>query len=417
MSDSFLKTRALSAPSFGDQGRKRMEQGRRSGGNRQFPAGQFDRFFPGETPIWINVSPYSLYLQKIYDRNEKQVVDTETTWYESRKHYVPRNKGRKDNKGKRIDTDFLCSCGPFRTDPCWGCSVRANHFAMLDAVEAEKGVRPDKESPVGWSSQFSLAITIMEKIYEVPARNNDGSIRKAKSSGQIIYNYVPHPLAMVKHEGEDLNQFKHKFGHRVHWTMGTEHLDQLISYDAKLKNSCKHCASNLFCAKMICPGCETGTDIEMVSDADGSLSMARKIARTCTSCGEKGPFVPYLVCGECQREGIGDAIEGRLTTFDLRLKREKIGDTNKSNLVVVAIRMPGVKNNLEDHKKVMEMIENPLDLASIFAPTGLDRQKFILGEELTRGLSPKPPKKEASAADEETESYAQDQGTNDEVTW
>lgn len=395
---------ALGSPRLGDQGRRRMEQNKRSGGGSKFAEGQFDRFFPGETPIWINISPYSSYTQEIWDRQLKAVIEVTTTWYETQKHFVPRNKGRTDRNGKRIDTDFICSCGAHKDKPCWGCAIRTNHFKMLDKIEEEKGFRPDKPAPISRAPQFSLAITVMEKIYAVPLREKDGSLKKRKGNGQVIYRYTPAPYAELKMDDEDLSTFKYQFGHRMHWTMGSEELSMLIEADDKMKNHCGNCASKLFATHMICPGCETATALpHPVSDID--LTQARQKLRTCSACGEKGPFMPKVECAEC-----GDAVEGRLTSFDIRITRKKVAE-NKYVTEIVAIRVPGVPGNKEDHERAMSLIESPLNLAEIFATTPLDRQKYICGDELTRGLTPAPAKKDGEESAEEpgdTESYGGD---------
>lgn len=380
-----MKTRsagALGAPRLGDQGRRRMEANKRGGGGGKIAEGQFDRFFPGVTPIWVNISPYAMYEQEIWDRQQKEVVLTKTTWFETQKHYVARNKGRVDRNGKRVDTEFVCSCGPYRKSPCWGCAIRSNHFAMMDAIEAEKGFRPDKEAPISRMSQFSLAITVMEKIYAIPLRNKDGTIRKSKANGAIIYRYMPAPIAEARDDIEEseLASFKYQFGHRMHWTMGPQELGVLIEADDKMKNHCANCAEKLFATRMICPDCDTRVDLgSAVQDID--LTQARNKVRTCTACGSKGTFVPEIQCAEC-----GEAVEGRLTSFDIRITRKKVND--KYITEIVAIRVPGVPGNKADHDRAMELIQNPLNLAAIFAPTSLDRQKFICGDELTKGLKP-----------------------------
>lgn len=406
-----MKTRsagALGAPRLGDQGRRRQEANKRGGGSGKIAVGQFDRFYPGETPIWINISPFALYQQEIYDRKEKAVVQTETTWYETQKHYIPRNKNRTHN-GKRVDADFICSAGPYRKHPCWGCAIRSNHYAKLDKIEQEKGVRPDTKAPISSMPQFSLGITVMEKIFAIPLRDSGGMVKKSKATGQILYRYVPAPFAEARADDiAELAQFKYQFGHRMHWTMGPEELGVLIESDDKMKNHCANCANLLFATHVICPGCETVHPIgKTVSGVD--LTMERNKNRSCGACGEKGAFVPKVECAEC-----GNGVEGRLTSFDIRITRKKTG--TKYLTEIVAIRVPGVPGNAEDHKRAMELIENPLNLAEIFVPKSLDTQKFLCGEELTKGLRPDlAVKKDDDAPDEggDTESYA-DEGGGDE---
>jgi hypothetical protein len=401
--NTFMKTRSGSFGGprrMGDQGRARVDSGKRAGGDRKFPDGQYDYFYPGEVPTWINISAFASFIQEIYDRKEKEVIEVETTWFESQKHYIPRNKNRYE-QGKKVQSDFICSSGPYKKEACWGCAVRTNHYAKLDAIEAEKGIRPNDEAPVSRMSQFSLAITVMEKIYAVPSKNKDGTVKKAKTSGKIIYNYIPAPKVFARGEAteDEMNSYNSVFGHRMHWTLGQRDLTFLIEADDKLRNNCGNCADQLFATSMICPGCETQVSLPAaVTGAD--LQMERQKIRSCAACGERAPFMPAVQCGGC-----GVAVEGRLTNFDLRITRKKVG--NEYITEIVSIRIPGHKDP-EINSRIKELIAAPLDLASIFAPTPLDRQKYLLGQELTKGVKPTDAIKRADGdADEtDTESYA-----------
>jgi len=374
-----MKTRSAGAlgPRLGEQARRRVVP--RNNEKRTIPEGQFDRFFPNEVPLWINLSPCSGYEQEVYDRAEKAVIKVETTWFESQKHYVARNKGRVDKYNKRLETEFICSCGAYQEAPCYGCAIRKNHYDAMDTIQAEKGIRPDKEAPISRMSQFSFAITVAEKILAIPLRDAKGDIRKMKGTNNTIYRYVPYPVASQTMTDSEMAVFTSAYGHKMHWTLGPQDLSVLVEADDKMRNSCGNCADPLFSAAMVCPGCENVTALpEMVSGVD--LTQARNKIRNCEHCHERGPFVPVMQCGGC-----GVAVEGRLTSFDIRITRKKVGDKYLTD--ILAIRIPGSKN-AEDNARFKHLTENPLHLEDIFAPTPLERQKYICGTDLTHGIRP-----------------------------
>lgn len=392
----------------------RMSDQRRRGGDshgkkaRTQIKGMYDRFHPNEIPTWIQISPYSEYHQEVYDRDERAVVAKVTTWYEYNNHYLARNKNKTDRQGRRLETDMICSTGPHRSLPCYPCSERIRLFKELDAIEEKKGVRPDKKPVVSRSSRFGLAVTIKEWIYAIPLRDKKtGLVRKSKATGEIIYRYEPGPRAEANSADDDLHEYSRAFGHNAHWSMGTEDLDSLLSFDEKLKNRCGNCTSDLFATRTICPGCEI--PIEIGKEVHGiDLELERKKARSCRHCGEKGPFVPELQCAEC-----GDAAEGSLLAFDLRITRVKINDTTYKT-DIVEIRLPGAGLAEEDNARAIELVQNPLDLSGIYAPTSLDQQKYIMGE-LAQNLDPSLcVKRDTEETNTETESYTED-SANDPI--
>lgn len=387
---------------FAAQGRDRLgKPGGGGGGGTRMVEGRFEAFYPRDVPCWINISPYSSYTYPIWDRDLGEIREVTTTWFEYRKHFVPRNRNRTNQKGKAMPKDFICSCGVDRSQPCWGCAVRNAFYKKLDAIEAKSGIRPKDEAPVSASNQFALGITIAERIYVMPVRDSNGSVRKTKN-GDAIFRHIPAPFAEENSEVSELAEFGQVFGHRAHWSLGREHLEQLLSADDRLKSHCGNCAGQLMATHMICPSCETEIKLpEAVKGVD--LDKARAKMRTCPACHEKTTFVPKYACPDC-----GDPKEGSLLSFDIRVMKEAVGD-NKSVIHIVGVRMPGSPNP-EIQQRLDELTQNPLKLDAIFAPTDLKYQKIVLGDGLTKDLSPVLKRKEE---EEETESYAGDSEDDD----
>ncbi len=365
MTDSFMKLRGKGSfgGRFGNQAGKRRKtaSGKGSEGKRtRFPDGKYESWWPTEIAIWINISPFQLFEQEVYDRDEKEVIDVVTTWWEYNSHWIP-SKRRK----------FVCSTGAHRTEPCYGCARRQQHWDRLDAIEEEKGYRPDDKPDVGRSTNFALGITIMEKIYSIPKRDDRGKIRKTKNN-KIIYSHLAAPLVDddVLESGVD---FPQKFGHRAHWSLGVEHRDQLLEEDEKLLGFCGNCAGEMLATGRICPDCETSVEFDSPIRGE-DLIQARNKRFHCRACQYKGNWVIQYACPDC-----GNPKEGGLTKFDIRVKKVRSGE--KSVIKIVEIRVP------TQDEEVQKLIQNPLKVDEIFAPDDLKFQKLLLGDKV-QGLDP-----------------------------
>lgn len=368
MTDSFLKLRGRG--SFGRRYATKHGKGpgakTKAGGKRnRFPDGQFESWWPTKVGIWINISPFQEFTQEVYDRDSKEVVEVTTTWWEYNSHWIPARKRK-----------FVCSSGAHRTNPCYGEAIRQSHWDMLDKTQKEKGFRPDKAPPVGRALNFALGITIMEEIYSIPLTNKDGSFRKSKN-GTTIHKHLAAPLVEIDKDeidGDEGVSTPTKFGHRAHWSLGSTHLDQLTEWDEELRSRCGHCAGHLLATHVVCPDCETQKKFPKPVGGE-DLLQARNRAHKCKACGYKGAMVPIYACPDC-----GDAKEGGLTQFDLRIKKVMTGEKS-SVLKLIEIRVP------TDDEETQKLIQNPLKVDEIFRPAPLDWQKRLLGD-LADGVDP-----------------------------
>jgi hypothetical protein len=362
MTESFMKLRGRGTLGnrFGDQRRTPSKESQGGGAPRsRIPDGKFDSWWPTEKAIWINISPHQGYRQHVYDRELREVVETETTWFEYYSHWVPARQRK-----------FICSCGVHRNKPCYGCARRQYHWDRMDAVEAEKGFRPKDLPDVGRAVNFGLGITIMEEIYTIPKQNKDGTPHRTKA-GKPIYKHIAAPLAELE-EGSGVN-YPTQFGHRAHWSLGLGQRDQLLAWDDTLRGRCGHCASHLFAIARVCPDCEAVVkEAKPIKGVDLSEYRAKEFR--CKACTYQGAWSVQYACPDC-----GSAAEGGLTQFDLRIRKVKM--TDKSVLELLEIRVPS------SDEAVQKLIMTPLHLEEIFTPDSLEIQKMILGDKAT-GIDP-----------------------------
>jgi len=374
---------------FGSAGSRLSDQGRsilqppQTQQNRsatRFPEGVFDRFNPGEKAVWINISPLQSWTFMAYDPEAGEVVQQNKSWFPYVKHYYARTKQMMN-----------CSAGPNRDQPCYGCAINKAFYQKMDAIEQRTGVRPKDESPMSAQKCFGLAVTIMENIVSMPAVDRNGVARKNKA-GEPIYDYIPQPLL-----GTGPTNHAVSFGRRAHMTLGITHLRQLLVFDEEMRNYCGNCAGAMKASSIVCPDCESTYNLPDAVTGD-DLVETRGRDFNCNACGYRGVMRPTLEC-KC-----GDPREGKLTDFDVRIKREKLGD-KQSMLSIKGIRLPKL-----DNPEIRKMVESPLDLPKIFAPSSLEDQQRRLGE-VARGVDPRSHHKAASA---DTESYVDSSNSEDE---
>lgn len=375
-----------------DQGKDIKKGGSGGGGFGRMPEGLFDSFWPSEKACWIHVTPHQAWEQFVYDRDSGTVIRVKRTWYQTTKHYDARTK-----------RSLICSAGPHRTEPCYPDALRRAFWAEMNAIEERTGVKPKDEAPLGTSNQFSFSIVVMENILAIPLRDKQtGEARKSRA-GKIIYNYKPEPMVAPL----DRTNLQKTFGRRFHLSVGKTHLLMILQFDEEMKNYCKHCAHGLTADAVICPDCETPYALPgLVGGED--LVDTRQLSYNCSTCSYEGEMQPRLTCAGC-----GNAEEGRLTDFDIRLKKEMIGE-KQSILKIVGVRKP--LSTITDpavRAEVEKMILNPLDITAIFAPTPIADQKKILGNRCT-GIDPRQPKKddESGGGDVEEFGHPDEEGTD-----
>lgn len=337
-----------------DQGKAYTTKG---GGGGRFPDGVFDSFWPDEKSIWIHILKNQSYTQKLYNPESGEVEEGTKSWFTYVKHYYATKK----------QTTY-CSCGPARTEPCYPCAVRRAFYTKQNAIEERTGVKPDGEPPISGAKAFAFSIVMMEPmvVVEKPGRN-----------GKVYKNFVPAVRAQIA--GGPQKPIA-KFGHRCHWSLGILQLRQVFQFDEEMRNYCAHCARNMAADAVICIDCESVYDLpELTSGED--LVEVRQRPYKCGNCQYEGPMQPRLIC-EC-----GDPVEGKLTDFDLRVKKEKLSD-NQSILHIKSVRLP----RLED-PEVAKLCESPMDLPAIFAPTNIGDQRKKLGD-LCNNIDPRKTNRE-----------------------
>ena len=332
-----------------------------SGKRKKMPTGMFERWFPLETSMWMRVVP-QLWAYQIWE--DFEVFDVEEAWVEYVNHFIA-----------SIRRSFICSAGVKRDQPCFADAIRNEFYNEKRRIEEETGVKEEKWAPISASKRFAFAVTCLEQVFAVPLRDKKtGKIRRMKGGDQIIYNYIPKPV----HEMDEHTKTpKSKRGHNFHWSMGSEHFQQLADYDLAFKNKDAVTGDDLLCIGVACEECEEAIHMfdNLLTGEDITEWRIKEVG--CPHCNHKGPPVPLL------RHPENDEFkQGSITTFDIRIKAVDIGN-DKTAIKIVDARVP----NYED-ENLITLVNNPLNLLDIFAPTDVGFQQRLLGN-MAKGVNPR----------------------------
>lgn len=381
---AFIKPRSLPR-SLSQQGQRAMAASSR--GSFKIIEGQYANWYPNrEVALWFAICPDQAWTFDLYNRESGEVERLEDQYYYAYvNHRVAVNK-----------RNFVCSAGAHKDKPCWGCGIRNHFYEEKRRFTEERGYEPKGEAPISAMLQYAFAGVLLEPVAKVPVLDNKGKVRRNKKGEEILRDTAIQTLEPKEREGY-LRRKETSFGLRVHYSTGKGHFNTLLGFDDELRNKCASCAKDLYAMYMGCPQC--GDTIQQL-DIEGNflqgqtLREYRDVEYEC-SCGYSGTFVPLIEC-EC-----GDPVEGRLLDFAVKLISEKISDT-QTNLKIAGIRT--LKHFTEKYPHVQEMLDNPLKLDEIFAPTRLESQTYLIPEGMRGdGISPapRPPKQNAQPLFEE----------------
>lgn len=370
---------------------RRAGQQKSKGKSFSIVDGKFEYFNPSATATWIHI-PIQKHTYDIWDRESREVeTRTDQPFLEYISHGVP-----KGNTPVGAYRSFTCSSGAHKDKPCYGCAIRRDFYDEKRRMEdkaAEEGVEPKDMgyAPISGSSKTAQSIVIMELMYAVPATNKKGQIKKSKR-GDVIYNHIPHSQINLK--ASELDQYVATYGRKMHWSYGNQYFEMLQGFDEELSTLCGNCAEPLLCKGFMCPGCETEHLFdEPVAEEDFLIELGK--VKSCNVCDETEDhesgelFIPIVACPGC-----GDAVQGRLVgDFDLRIKSVSTGD-NSSVIKLVGVRPTGSALKKDQVERYEELVEKPMDLKAIFAPSDLGWQKRCIHERLLAGVNPSMAKKE-----------------------
>jgi hypothetical protein len=306
--------------------------------------------------MWIRLQ-LQLYTYKAWDREEQKVVDViDSPYFEYPTHYFP-------PKRRSIN----CSAGPYRKKPCFPCAAESIYWD--DFREKEEEVRK-MGLDVKIEKRTAMAVTGVDRYFEVPLTDNKGVIRK-NARGEVIKRFVAEPLADF---GEGV-QFPVKMGHNMHWSFSNRHLSQLERFNDLLGGVCANCCTNMHASQLVCADCgQVEQSFDSPIDDLEDIRQLRAEDIRCNACNSED-VVPILNCTGC-----GDPAEGGIMDFDLRLKQEPVDDRN-TDLVLTGWRLP------DYNEELIQLYQNPLNIEEILCPTPLNIQKTILGD-LANGLDP-----------------------------
>lgn len=366
----FAPTRGGQKPggSFGSKAKKVANAAKSGGqGGQKFPKGMFNELRLREQAVWLYI-PEQSYDNKYYDKESKEVIEETLPWYIWKTHFF---RGGKNPKG----SSFVCSSGPHKSKPCYGCAKRKEYFDKLNAQRDElrqrgmEGVKLSVQPPVSEAQRNTFSVVVTDPIAEVPVLDSKGAQRRNKNQ-EPITNSIPVPFL----EQHLRDKYPTKDGENYYLSVGVNDLAQLGQIDDELRTVCANCAEDLMGIGMKCPQCEVVL-AEWEDPVTGEdLSQAMHGKANCNNCGYSGQM-DIMLFSECENPE-----PGSLFSFEVRLSSSKTSENNHV-LNLVEFRVPQLT---EYHQS---LISSPLDVISICKPASLETQKDKMGQ-VAEGLDP-----------------------------
>lgn len=341
--------------------RRAAKRSRRTGSSGgRYPTGTFERLDLRAGAQWLRI-PFLLHKYDIYSREEGAVVSVEDPYYEYTNHYVP-----------SLKTFFQCSSGAYKTEPCYPHAILAAYYDEKRAEQERTGVKPNyDDKPVSASQSFAFAVTGVDRFYAVPVYDKAGKPRFMKDDTPIT-NWTPASILRLP-KGKE-TEFESKYGHNMHWTMGTHQRDQLLNINETLMGTCATCGDDMFAQRFLCTGEHCKGDAmyeEYLGKVDIQELTQEDTGLRCSLCSL--PMAPSYECA------CGHPSSSSIFDLELRLRLVKTGD--EYLLELVDHRPPTVDKNIS------ELLAAPLDVQAIYAPTPLAEQRARLGGKAT-GVDP-----------------------------
>jgi hypothetical protein len=387
MASTFMKPRSIpqSNRSFGDS-MKRGRQLAERGGQFKRIEGEFNDWYPKrEKALWFAICPTQAWNSEVWDRELGEVEKLENEYY-----YVYTN-----HRIAATKRNFTCSAGAHKDKPCWGCGIRNAFYDAKREKKEAMGIEEKGEAPISAMVQYAFAGVLLETIAKVKLMDNQGR-PKTTARGEPIFREVP--TAMLPKE--DADRYKAEgsttFGLPVHYSVGKNHYNAIMAFDEEMRNRCANCAEELLCQHMACPECTT--EHEVANDEGEPLKgqdlLEWRLMDLQCDCGYFGPMLPTVQCS------CGEPQEGKLVDFALRLISEKTSDT------ATVLKYTGVrplKRFIDKYPAVQAMLETPLKIDEIKAPTSLSKQISLIPQNLRGdGITPHPKRRDKDAGPQAT---------------
>lgn len=278
-----------------------------------------------------------------------------------------------DARSKRRCT---CSAGPYSNDrnkrqPCHGCDL------FWSSMKTNPSSGKKEKGFMGKRDMSAFTVIDFGKYHKVEQIDQQGRVRLNENTQQPFYNWVK---CKKSSEGKgicdacDANK-ESKFGHRMHWPMGSDHYNTLLNYDETVGKGCVTCGQKDVIRNdaWLCPNLDCG---EAVIDDRTRLSkkeIDEIVYRPCRckQCGQEAYLSELIACVNCTPAG---HMPKRATIFDVDLRVQRVEPADGSNRTTLQI--VGYSDPKPVPKQYAELAK-PEDLGKIYAPTPLDKQAML----------------------------------------
>jgi len=159
------------------------------------------------------------------------------------------------------------------------------------------------------------------------------------------------------------------FGHRLHWSLGSDHFRQLIGKVNELQGEC-HCGGAISTPIWECRGCGREVIDTEASDFDLSKKQLKSITSRpyhCKKCDTAAPLLPVRDCDSCKSPK-----PVRIWDVDLQVSRQGGQDERRTTLSFHKHRVCDLDERCE------KLVPERPTLHRIFAPDPIENQAKVM---------------------------------------
>jgi len=249
--------------------------------------------------------------------------------------------------------------------------------------------RENGADDISWSMRHAFNVLHLAWYHKVPVFDENGRPKKyskGKRQGEQITDDIECEGRRCQYCKEGLEKF---FGRRVHWSLGSGHMNELAGIIVEIEKSCANCGEGRL--EVISYECEKCGHpiIDMAStDLDPKAInsfVSRK--RECPKCGHNAVPLRQAECDKCQ-----DPIPTSI--FDCELEIKKQGEGTNSTIQVPRWTVAEIPEELKELCK-------PFVFKKVFQPDPFEVQAKILRIKNPWG-------NEGTNADDHTQDYDAD---------
>ena len=225
--------------------------------------------------------------------------------------------------------------------------------------------RDDGAQDVSWRIQHAMNGIHLAFYHEAPAVDQNGNVKRyerGEKKGEPMIDLALCEGRRCKYCREGLPKV---YGKKVHWSLGSQHLEELGGCAMEIAKDCGNCGGRLSTIGYECEKCGYClVDTENTELSDAELNEYSQSPRKCPECHHTGVLIKQSECDGCQDPA-------PLSIFDCELEIKRQGERKNSSIYIPRWTPCDIP------EEVLEHVE-PYTFKDIFSPDPFEYQAQAL---------------------------------------